>query len=239
MGRCALRIDVHGARDVLRRGMRPRVAAIARLVVEELELGRVLESCGGDLGGNVEMHGLRHAALELPEGVSGVFRVLVSGRWALPVLLQSFGCRLLIAKLDAGFGVFRRRLTCCSRPRAAASAPRWRRRDPWGSHNHPAIGGPTTRAPMMTRPPARTRRNQRAEKMLGRRRRMRWETSPLSALMEIPIPARSWLAYVSTRSRPARSFGRLTAGRPSGPAGAAGAGTAGPRPPDRRPPGAH
>ena len=97
---------VHGARDRLRRRMRPRLGPIARLVVEELELGGVLEPRRGDLGGEVEVHRLRHAAAQLPERVAGVLVHAPRDDQPLAVFLQSFRGRLLVTELNAAFGVF-------------------------------------------------------------------------------------------------------------------------------------
>ena len=85
--------------------MRPRVGAIARLVVVELELGRVLESSRRHLGRDVEVHRLRHTASQLTKRVARVFVHAARDDHAFAVPLQSFGRGLLVAELNAGFGV--------------------------------------------------------------------------------------------------------------------------------------
>ena len=94
-------------------GMRPRLGAVARLVVEELELGGVLEAGRGDLGGEVEVHRPRHAAPQLPEGIAGVFVHATRDDQPLAVLLQALGGRLLVARAGCRPRCPPCRSTCC------------------------------------------------------------------------------------------------------------------------------
>ncbi len=86
--------------------MRLRVGAIRRLVKEILELARVLEAGAGDLGGKVQVDGLRNPALQLTERIPCIFPHSRRGDHPLAVFPHSDGRRLLIGILDSLFGVF-------------------------------------------------------------------------------------------------------------------------------------
>ena len=60
-----------------------RVGAIGRLVKEVLELAWVIEAGASDLGGKVQMDGLRYPALQLTEGIPGVLPYSRRGDQAL------------------------------------------------------------------------------------------------------------------------------------------------------------
>ena len=83
-----------------------RVGPIFRLVVEVLNLARVLEPGARDLGREVQMDWLWHAAPQLSERVAGVLVDARRGDEPFPVLAYPLGCRLLISVLDAPLGVF-------------------------------------------------------------------------------------------------------------------------------------
>ena len=59
--------------DLLRRWVRAAVGAVLAPVEEIRELAGIRESSSGDFDWKIEMHGPRHSAAELTEGVSRVF----------------------------------------------------------------------------------------------------------------------------------------------------------------------
>ena len=87
-------IDRAGVRIGLRFG------AVFGLVVEVLDLAGVAEPGVRDLGGEIEMHRLGHAAAQLSERVPGVFVHTGRGNEPLAVLAHPLGRRLLIRVLD-------------------------------------------------------------------------------------------------------------------------------------------
>ena len=92
--------------DVFRRGVRPGVGAVFRLAVEIAQVLRTFKRTPGDLARKIQMDRTGHAALELPEGVSGVLVDPFRIDQALAVLAHAFRCRLLVNPLDALLGVF-------------------------------------------------------------------------------------------------------------------------------------
>jgi hypothetical protein len=86
--------------------MRARFGAVARLVVIELEVAGILELRRCHFGGEVDVHRLGDAALQLAECIAGVLVHALRVDQPLAVLLQAFGRRLLVAELNARLGVF-------------------------------------------------------------------------------------------------------------------------------------
>ena len=89
-------------------GVRLGIGAIARLVVEVLELARVLEPRARHLAGEVEVHRTRHTGAQVAKRVGGVLPHPLGIDQPLAPLLQAFGGGLLIAALDVRLGVVAR-----------------------------------------------------------------------------------------------------------------------------------
>ena len=114
--------------DPLRIGIRTGVGAVLRLLVEVAQFARIFEARAIDFGGKIEVHGPRHAGLQLAERIRGVFVDAVGIDQALAELAHAFGGRLLIGGLDPHLAYRLPTSACCWPAPAAACGRRWPRR---------------------------------------------------------------------------------------------------------------